>query len=82
MINEKEIETSSKYIDWIYQIRGLTIVAVVLCHQQGLLHTSEEIQCLTLYSVSTLIFLMGCTEALWLNKVQFAQGNILRRGNE
>lgn len=79
MINKKEIETSSKYIDWIYQIRGLAIVAVVICHQQGLLHTSEEIQCLTLYSVSTLIFLMGCTEALWLNKGQFAQGNILKK---
>lgn len=79
MRDEKEIGTQSKYVDWIYQIRGLAIVAVVICHQQGLLHTSEEIQCLTLYSVTTLIFLMGCTEALWLNKGQFAQGNILKK---
>lgn len=53
---------------WLYQIRALAIIAVVICHQQGILHSSEYIQLLTLYSVTTLIFLMGYTSALSLKK--------------
>lgn len=71
--------SQSKHIEWLYQIRGLAIVAVVVCHQQGLLHSSEEIQCLTLYSVTTLVFLMGCTRSLWFNKGgHFDNGTILK----
>ncbi|MBE5853085.1 MAG: hypothetical protein E7299_09120 [Lachnospiraceae bacterium] len=53
-------------IPWIYQIRGLAIIAVVVCHQQFVLHTSEAIQLLTLYSVTTLIFMMGVTASISL----------------
>ena len=49
--------------NWIYQIRGLAIIAVVICHQQHLLHESEIIQLFSLYSVTTLIFLMGVTKS-------------------
>lgn len=52
--------------NWIYCIRGLAIIAVVVCHQQGILHGSEYIQLASLYSVTTLIFLMGLTKALSL----------------
>lgn len=54
--------------EWIYQIRGLAIIAVVVCHQQGILHDSEFIQLLTLYSVTTLVFLMGVTKAISLKR--------------
>lgn len=57
-----------KPIQWIYQVRALAIIAVVICHQQWILHTSEKVQLLTLFSVTTLIFLMGITEAFWLKK--------------
>lgn len=53
---------------WIDVMRGLAIFAVVVCHQQGLLHRSEVIQCATLYSVSSLIFLMGITKGMSLEK--------------
>lgn len=53
---------------WIYQVRGLAIIAVVVCHQLGILHDTENIQLLTLYSVTTLVFLMGVTKALSLEK--------------
>ena len=49
--------------NWIYQVRGLAIIAVVLCHQQGILHKTEILQMLSLYSVTTLIFLLGVTKA-------------------
>lgn len=52
--------------NWIYQIRGLAIIAVVLCHQQGILHKTDILQMLSLYSVTTLIFLMGVTKAFSL----------------
>lgn len=60
--------------NWIYQIRGLAIIAVVVCHQQWLLHDSEIIQMFTLYSVTTLIFLMGVTKAISL-KGHYAVNN-------
>lgn len=50
--------------NWISYLRGIAIIAVVICHQQGILHTSEYIQMLTLYSVTTFVFLMGYTNAL------------------
>lgn len=49
-------------------MRGLGIFAVVVCHQQGLLHNSEYVQCVSLYSVTSLIFLMGITKGMSLNK--------------
>ena len=52
--------------NWIYQTRGLAVIAVVVCHQQWILHKSEVIQLLSLYSVTTLIFLMGVTKAFSL----------------
>lgn len=54
--------------EWIYQIRAIAIIAVVVCHQQYILHRSEVIQLITLYSVTTLIFLMGVTKFYSLNK--------------
>ncbi|NBI89227.1 hypothetical protein D3Z45_01170 [Lachnospiraceae bacterium] len=54
--------------NWIYQIRGLAIIAVVICHQQGILHNTEVLQGFTLYSVTTLVFLMGVTKALSMKK--------------
>jgi len=58
----------NKAIDWIYQIRAFGIFAVVVCHMQGILHSSEWVQMFTLYSVTSLVFLMGCTKYLSLNK--------------
>ena len=54
--------------NWIYQIRGLAIIAVVIWHQQGILHNTEVLQGFTLYSVTTLVFLMGVTKALSMKK--------------
>lgn len=48
--------------NWIYELRALGIIAVVVCHQYNLLHTSDLVQCLSLYSVTSLIFLMGVTK--------------------
>lgn len=53
---------------WIYQLRGMAIIAVVVCHQQFILHSSELIQMLTLYSVTTFVFLMGYTGFLSCKK--------------
>lgn len=61
---------------WIYFLRGLGIGAVVVCHQQNLLHSSDVIQALTLYSVTSLVFLMGVT------KTYSIQSFILKRRNE
>lgn len=58
---------------WIYQIRGIAIIAVVVCHQQWILHKSEVIQLLSLYSVTTLIFLMGVTKAISLKNHYFGK---------
>lgn len=60
--------------NWIYQIRGLAIIAVVICHQQHLLHESEIIQLFSLYSVTALIFLMGVTKSISL-KSHFHQSD-------
>lgn len=53
-----------KRIFWIDLVRGMGIIAVVICHQQGLLHQSERLQCFTLYSVTSLVFAMGFTKGL------------------
>lgn len=57
-----------KRIFWMDVLRGGAILAVVICHQKDILHSSEYIQCLTLYSVTSLIFLMGITKGLALKK--------------
>ncbi len=64
---------------WIYQVRGLAIIAVVICHQQYILHTSELVQLLTLYSVTTLVFLMGYTASLSYKKQLSCEGWDLRK---
>ena len=66
-----------KKISWIYYARALAIVAVVVCHQQNILHTSEVVQGITLFSVTTLIFLMGVTEAFSLNRTTFKRGEVI-----
>lgn len=53
---------------WIYQIRGIAIIAAVVEHQMGVLHTSETIQLLTLFCVTTLIYLMGVTKSFSIEK--------------
>ena len=53
---------------WIYQIRGLAIIAVVTEHQMGSTHHSETIQLFTLFCVTTLVYLMGVTKALSLKE--------------
>lgn len=63
---------------WIYQIRGLAIIAVVICHQQDILHNTEVLQGFTLYSVTTLVFLMGMTKALSIKKHLGAGGQFDR----
>ncbi len=57
-----------KKYNWIYQMRGMAIIAVVICYQQHLLHESEWIQLLTLYSVTTFIFCAGLTKTISYNK--------------
>ena len=53
-------------IVWLDLLRGVCIIAVVVCHQQGSLHSSEVVQYLTLYSVTGFIFAMGFTKGLSL----------------
>lgn len=65
---EREAADNGLHQAWIYQVRGLAIIAVVVCHQQYILHDSEYVQMLTLYSVTTLIFLMGYTSSLSYKK--------------
>lgn len=50
----------------IYEIRGIAVIAAVVSRQQWILHESEAVQLLSLYSVTTPIFLMGVTKALSL----------------
>jgi len=57
-----------KKYSWLYQIRGMAMIAVVVCHQQYLLHSSEWIQLLTLYSVTVLIFCAGITRSISLKR--------------
>lgn len=67
--------------EWIYQMRGMAILAVVVCHQQGFLHQSEWIQLFTLYSVSMLILCAGITRAYSLQKYKFSadiSGGLMR----
>lgn len=60
---------------WIYQIRALAILAVVVCHQQSVLHNTEVVQAITLYSVTTLIFLMGLTKSYSLINARMKKYN-------
>ena len=55
-------------VKWIDNMRGMAIIAVVVCHQMNFLHSSETVQCLTLYSVTSLIFLMGLTKGFSLSR--------------
>lgn len=75
---ERKAEDISLHQGWIYQIRGLAIIAVVVCHQQHILHESEVVQLLTLYSVTTLVFLMGYTAVLSYKKQLCSSGWSLR----
>jgi len=61
---------------WIYQIRAVAVIAVVICHQQGLLHSSELVQLLTLYSVSLFVLCMGITKAISLNNFNLKYNQI------
>lgn len=53
---------------WIYFIRGLAIVAVVVEHHQGRVHESEWVQLLTLFCVTAFIFCAGTTQAMSIQK--------------
>ena len=57
-----------KRVKWVDFVRGMGIIAVVVCHQQNILHVSEIIQLLTLYSVTSLVFCMGVTKGFSLKK--------------
>ena len=46
----------------LYLVRGLAIIGVVVCHQINFLHTSNWINCFTIFSVSALIFCAGITK--------------------
>ena len=74
--SKNEDALKNNRIEWLDMIRGLCIIAVVVCHQQGILHTSEYIQFLTLYSVTGLIFAMGFTKGMSLTK------HIINNANE
>jgi len=64
MENQYKEETKKKQrVEQFDQIRGLAIIAVVVSHQLYVLHTSEMVQCISLYSVTSLIFLMGVTKS-------------------
>ena len=54
--------------NWLYQIRGIAIIAIVICHQQFILHTYEWVQFLALYAVTISIFCTDITQMLWLLK--------------
>lgn len=56
------------HYEWIYMIRGMAIIAVVVCHQLHFLHYTEYLQMFSLYSVTTFIFCMGVTKWLSLEK--------------
>lgn len=57
-------------------LRGAAIIAVVVCHQQYILHTSEYIQFISIYSVSALIALAGITRYISLSKKLSSKLNI------
>lgn len=62
------MNSTTNRVNWIDALRGLAIIAVVACHQQGILHSSEVVQYCTLYSVTILIFAMGITKGMALNR--------------
>lgn len=57
-------------------LRGAAIIAVVVCHQQYILHTSENLQFISIYSVSALIALAGITRYISLSKKLSSELNI------
>lgn len=60
--------------NWIYQIRGMAIVAVILDHMRGVLYSSENIfHPLSFYAVSIFIFLMGITQVFSIQRARIAQ---------
>lgn len=54
---------SREKCDELYFVCGLAIIGVVVCHQINFLHTSNWINCVTIFSVSALIFCAGITKA-------------------
>ena len=59
---------SHDYYQWIYIVRGFAIIAVVVCHQQFFLHSTEWLQMFSLYSVTAFVFCMGLTKWISLEK--------------
>lgn len=55
------------HYDWIYLMRGMAIIGVVVCHQLHYLHDTEYIQMFSLYSVPIFVLCMGITKALSIN---------------
>lgn len=56
-----------KTYEELYFLRGLAIIGVVVCHQINFLHVSNWINCITIYSVSMLIFCAGITKSFSIN---------------
>lgn len=71
---------SDEYYQWIYVVRGLAIIAVVVCHQQYFLHSTEWLQMFSLYSVTSFIFCMGLTKWLSVSKYLSQTTNICWKG--
>ncbi len=58
----------TKRLLYLDVLRGMAIIAVVICHMQWLTHESEHVQAFTLFSTTTLIFAMGITKGMSLKK--------------
>ena len=67
-MSDEYIKDNSDNLNWIYYVRALAVFAVVVCHQQGILHYSEFVQLLTLFSVPVLVVMMGITSSIWYGK--------------
>lgn len=72
------VKNDNNHYEWLYNIRGMAIMAVVVCHQQHFLHDAEWIQMISLYSVSTFIFCMGLTKGVVLKKNRLYKENYLK----
>lgn len=57
-----------KTYDELYFLRGLAIIGVVVCHQIYFLHSSNWVNCFTIYSVPMLIFCAGITKIFSINR--------------
>lgn len=66
------VQKNAMHYEWIYMIRGMAIIAVVVCHQLHFLHDTEYLQMFSMYSVTTFIFCMGVTKWLSLKKAHEA----------